>query len=1099
MISNSKNNLLMFCSISVEANRFVRITLCAVTVLIAELAGSSIASAQSCNTPIGSLYSLQGEIKINSKPAVLGQSVCADDRIDVSAESRTGILLTQTQTVVRVDQSTSLSFQSTDNNKTLIEILRGILHLFTRQPAEFGVIAPYANAMVEGTEFVVSATSEITEITVIEGTVRLQNTINGTEKVIEESYVGRSASNGTVETILDNSLSRSVYWAVHYPHVKEFSGFNESLQAVSRLLEKGRHESASALLAKLLTEDPENANALALQSIMATAQRRLSEAITTAEEAVRFDPQSSLAYAALSYAQQGNYNLPSAKMSAVQAVKSDPTSVYALSRLAEVEIIQGDFDAAISRVDLALGLDPEFSRSYTMLGFIRLNKRNITSATSAFIEAIRFDDTDPMPRLGLGLAKIKKNELRDGRRLIEIAVSLDPLNSLLRSYLGKAYYEEEEPVLADEQFSLGKRFDVNDPTPWYYDAISFSPSSTPISELKSLEKAIQLNDNRSIYRSRLALDSDLATRGVSLSHLYQMIGFSKRASVEAVSSLGIDPSNYSAHDFLSGSYASTPRFENARISEHLQSLLLNPLNTKPIDPKLSSAYSNSAFEAGNTLQPGYNEYTSLFERNGPKLTAFLKAGDQDTFNGDLVASWLRDNMSFSAGISELKSDGFRPNNDATTEIHNLFSQWTPNNRYSFQFEYRHRSTEQGDLRQSFDLDAFSENRRREIEFDTFRIGSRIKTRSNSTMLISGFSSLEEARVLENTLLPNMQQIVIDTTDENEATGLELQHIYVGPRNSLTTGIGAVNAESKFSTKQEVNGSPRPIVSTEDSEKQQNAYTYFSRRFDSGIDLTMGMAYSNIDTRDKEDGLWQPKLGFLWQFDSRATLRAAYLKTLKRFLVAGQSIEPTQVAGFNQVYDDTDGTESEHLGLALDLHPNDALSLTFEARQHNTDFKTVNSMPNETQEDVFSTSVSWMISENLALAADLNYEHYENPSQSQSVANAITDLKTIRVPVKFSYFTSKNTYLSLRTLFLRQDLERVNFTNIASGRTDTLLADLGLGFSFAKGRGQFIVNVTNITDTKFRYQDNRFRSVDVTRPTELTPERIISIQAIYRLN
>ncbi len=40
---------------------------------------------------------------------------------------------------------------------------------------------------------------------------------------------------------------------------------------------------------------------------------------------------------------------------------------------------------------------------------------------------------------------IRDGHLEEGRRQIEIAVALDPTNSLLRSYLGKAYYEENTP------------------------------------------------------------------------------------------------------------------------------------------------------------------------------------------------------------------------------------------------------------------------------------------------------------------------------------------------------------------------------------------------------------------------------------------------------------------------------------------------------------------------------------------------------------------------------------------------------------------------------------------------------------------------------
>ena len=54
------------------------------------------------------------------------------------------------------------------------------------------------------------------------------------------------------------------------------------------------------------------------------------------------------------------------------------------------------------------------------------------------------------------------------------------------------------------------------------------------------------------------------------------------------------------------------------------------------------------------------------------------------------------------------------------------------------------------------------------------------------------------------------------------------------------------------------------------------------------------------------------------FRSQVTLRATYLRTLG---VAGnadlESIEPTQVAGFNQVFDNLPGAKTELAGVGLD--------------------------------------------------------------------------------------------------------------------------------------------------------------------------------------
>ena len=53
----------------------------------------------------------------------------------------------------------------------------------------------------------------------------------------------------------------------------------------------------------------------------------------------------------------------------------------------------------------------------------------------------------------------------------------------------------------------------------------------------------------------------------------------------------------------------------------------------------------------------------------------------------------------------------------------------------------------------------------------------------------------------------------------------------------------------------------------------------------------------------------PKVGATWSLKSGTTLRAAWFKTLKRTLITDQTLEPTQVAGFNQFFDDPSATQS----------------------------------------------------------------------------------------------------------------------------------------------------------------------------------------------
>ena len=59
--------------------------------------------------------------------------------------------------------------------------------------------------------------------------------------------------------------------------------------------------------------------------------------------------------------------------------------------------------------------------------------------------------------------------------------------------------------------------------------------------------------------------------------------------MEGWNSVNTDPTNFSAHRFLADSYSALPRHEIARVSELLQSQLLQPINITPIQPGLAES------------------------------------------------------------------------------------------------------------------------------------------------------------------------------------------------------------------------------------------------------------------------------------------------------------------------------------------------------------------------------------------------------------------------------------------------------------------------------------------------------------------------------
>ena len=345
------------------------------------------------------------------------------------------------------------------------------------------------------------------------------------------------------------------------------------------------------------------------------------------------------------------------------------------ARLAELWLAEGRLDRALREAEEAVRLEPSLGRTHTVLGFVHLARLEVGLAAEAFERAITLDSAAPLPRLGRGLARIRRGDLSGGRQELEIAVSLDPGDSLLRSYLGKAYYEERRPEPAASQLERAEALDPADPTPWFYQAILQQSVNRPVQALGSLQRSIALNDNRAVYRSRLLLDEDLAARGAILGRLYDELGFPQLALTQGWQLLRTDPANYSAHRLLADSYRAFPRHENARLSELLQSQLLQPVNIAPVQPQLAEP-ELLILEGAGPAEPALNEFNPLFVRDRLALQLSGLAGGNDTFGDEVVLSGIRGPLSFSVGQFHYKTDGFRPNNDLEQDVYNAFVQLT---------------------------------------------------------------------------------------------------------------------------------------------------------------------------------------------------------------------------------------------------------------------------------------------------------------------------------------------------------------------------------------------------------------------------------------
>jgi tetratricopeptide (TPR) repeat protein len=1094
--------------------------------------------AKTCEQWVAKVVSVQGTVEFQRagesgwQRATLNQTLCPGDTIRAQRRSRANLALVN-ESVLRLNQRTTLTLgeYNKEEESSVVELIQGAGHFLSRKPRALEVQTPYAIAGVRGTEFYINVEDNQTFLSIFEGSVLASNKAGELLLASGQSAVAEKGKAPVLRVVV--RPRDAVHWALYYPPViytrpgeptpREDLGDPRYLAyRASLLIPVGRVDEAAKDLERALSLNPNYSDAYALQSIIAVVQNDKEKALTLAQKAVETGPNSATARIAQSYAQQASFNLEGAKASLEEAVKLEPENALAWARLAEIWSALGYLDKSLEAAQKAAALSPNLALTQTVLGFAYLTQVKTTDARVAFTKAIALDQADPLPRLGLGLAKIRDGDLKEGGRDIEIAASLDPNNSLVRSYLGKVYFEEKRTGLDLREYDIAKELDPNDPTPWFYSSLAKQTTNRPVEALHDIEKARELNDNRAVYRSKLALDSDLAARSSSVARIYNDLGFQARGLFEGWMSVNTDPSNYSAHRFLADTYAALPRRKIARVSELLISQLLQPTNITPIQPVLaeSNLFLISTQGPSNL---SFREFNPLFNRDRLALQATGLGGqndndspDNDTWAGEGIVSGIYKNLSFSAGYSQYETDGFRINNDQEDKIGNVFVQAELTSRTSIQGEYRYRDIDRGDVTLRFPEDDIFPTLRWEEDRNSFRLGFR-HSFTPSSNLIGNFSYnktdndlLDAVFLLDPSLtffpLPPVLDVFSTLLDEKAYTG-ELQHLYRSQYVNTVAGVGYFSIDQDLLLNDDYYWPdltpPSYLFSFPDPFKLDiehfNVYLYSYINVLKNVTFTLGASGDFFEqkeegtgNRNQDENQFNPKFGVIWNPVPNTTLRGAAFRTFKRTLVTDQTIEPTQVAGFNQFYDDPNATSSWVYGAAVDQKFSEKIygGVEFNYRDQEVPYFNLNPFgtydlaETDWEEYLGRAYLYWTPHKWFALSAEYLYEKFERKEPSEG----LVDVDTYRVPLGVNFFHPSGLSVILKGTYFNQDgvFQREVYIGgpSESAKDSFWLVDAAINYRLPKRYGFITVGASNLFDEEFQYAD-----ADWDNPS-IQPDRVI---------
>jgi outer membrane receptor protein involved in Fe transport/Flp pilus assembly protein TadD len=951
------------------------------------LPGSSAAPAPGTAEPVCVLLTREGKVEVAARGTVdwrvaeSNQVLHAGDRLRTGLRSR-ATLQWSGLSVLRVNELTSLELQppAKPGAPAQLDLRSGASYFFSRErPEDIQFRTPVASGAIRGTEFHLAvAENGRTELSLLDGQVDL-TAVNRTETLQRGEQGVVNPGQPPTKTALLNARA-VMQWVLYYPAVaepgdvglssEEAAVYADSLQvyragdllgALARwpegrqpatdaervwqaalLLGAGQAEAARTNLAQVHSSAPA---ARALREVIAAVSGTALDG-PAPEPSVMPDTASEAM--ARSYWWQSRSRLPEALEAARRARERAPDFGAAWVRVAELEFSFGQTALAGASLGRGLELSPRNAQGLALRGFLLAAAQRPSQALEAFNQAITVDGALANAWLGRGLLHIRQGRGELGRQDLQVAATLEPQRGVLRSYLGKAFSHAGDQTRATKELALARELDPADPTAWLYQALLFGQENRINEAVKDLERSKELNDSRSLFRSRLLLDQDRAVRSANLASIYRDAGLKDFGAQEAARAVNDDYANSSAHLFLAESYDALRdpklinlRYETPAFSELLLADLLSPAAVGTFSPTVSQ-----------------QEYSRFFEDNHLGLfssTEYFSSGDwvQRASQYGVV-----DTTSYSVDAFYRTENGQRPNNDLEQlQLSGRFKQQlTPQDTVLLEASYF--DTETGDVAQYYKQSSASTGLRvKETQepnlilgyhhewgpgSHTLFLGGRfddtLQLHDDTPKLLFLQTAVSPFSGLTNTSLRNPALFDLGYRSELEAYSAELQHIWQTPRQTLVIGGRYQVGWTDTSTELAQFGTSVTNQHVDADLNRLSFYGYEQWTIADPLRLTAGVSYDrlhyprNIDTAPIVSGETSrdqvsPKVGLVWTPLQDTRVRAAYTRSLGGvFFDNSVRLEPTQVGGFNQAFRSlipesvvglVPGTSFETWGVGLD--------------------------------------------------------------------------------------------------------------------------------------------------------------------------------------
>ena len=654
-----------------------------------------------------------------------------------------------------------------------------------------------------------------------------------------------------------------------------------------------------------VSPDAVKAKQLSIESMRLLAENKVEKAHEKASAAVKLIPDMACANIAMATVIQARGRFEKALTFARKGLKNDPASEPALLR--NTELLLG-LDQTLKAQHVLNNFKGEMSNLSLMLkGYLHLLKKEFKTAQKAFERSIAVNRDVSRAWLGLGLALYAGGKIDQGLEKMEIASLLNPLSAFPHNHLGKALYQVKEYKEAENEFVRASQLDPNDPTPYLYLSILAQDNFQPAQSIRSLKKAIDMNDNRFVSRSRFLLDADRSIKNINLASSLSWLGLNEWSRHIGNKAVWQDNANSSAYMFRAGESLLLSRVDVATLSDLKRAELLKPVN--------SNTYAS------------FTDYYTLLELPEHDQTLEVYGGTDQTFGSALTLTGGKSKFSYLASAGFDTSDGPFDNTGSSDKYLDIQYKTEPVFNHQFSLGLlggKGNYEDQRPLQNGFALPASDDT-----DYDYYKLdaGYHWNMSSSQDLMVSLQYQDRDSNAFKQREMTTAYGSSFNWLDslcqDDKRYRAEIADLIKFKNHQFSFGgvLGRrerqVDNVQKFQFSFPVSKTSSLSSSKDPEETEARFFAKDLLNVSDQLTLDLGLGWCRFDADGKNDiSRWLPQAGAVWHFNENNLFRAAYFREIQPDYLSS-TLQPVEVAGFSTVTGVPSGTLTQSFGFAFE--------------------------------------------------------------------------------------------------------------------------------------------------------------------------------------